>query len=770
MMRVVHIWDFTVTFLEAVSRSPLMFNAIQNSDHRSKLMNELSTVFVHFINHWHQMHSDGNTKKSIVPRDIVEDEKYTIHFQTPETYLNYLLQDCMTISTHSLPASGVGDDSSIEVFTNGFTSSKTALRHDMFAVFTILQFIGNSFIKDISVDLWVYTVRLVNNEQGNPTQLLALSIFIKLVYTEYLKHIRQNGNYESNIKIINILSNNISMKFFMALMEAHPKYGDNGNPQWSTGIDEMLRAAEYMRAVLPRSICSKVSERPLFSNIFRKDNSGLIMSLAYLLGVNCKNGYKLISVDMMQLFLTASKDIPTSNEDDSRAANSTRAEIFAGLCRHLNDAAMKAGLESESLSLLANLWQILTTYFIDQMDKASLDYCNDWAEALLFGFSDYPIQSTDTISSHVLEQIRRILRTPLNTNNNNDDSNIAEENSVTTGAESINVNVSCTANEEGFASQAKVFVIAKALLRADIAANISCGLRKDSYFGSMILSLLNEPTASIVSPYRTSRDALIALLTYIVDISYDNVDMMKIIDNLKSQILKTEQINIHTNAVDEPPSDTITVVDLVVKDEVEESLALLMSNTSKNIINNTLQKHIYDFSSRLLESMFHLTLQRRSFPLYGPLIKFCINGSGHPDPEVSKYCREVCLMLLQSIAVEYSTQLGGLVGGITDVAIQGHIEILLEILLEYSSNVSRSIRETLLTSVVVLYDKYWMIINTNDRKRCRDVFNIGLLDARSDIQQLSMAGMSFYLSIKSKTELQNLATAYIKNSDVFAQR
>jgi hypothetical protein len=54
---------------------------------------------------------------------------------------------------------------------------------------------------------------------------------------------------------------------------------------------------------------------------------------------------------------------------------------------------------------------------------------------------------------------------------------------------------------------------------------------------------------------------------------------------------------------------------------------------------------------------------------------------------------------------------------------------------------------------------------------CRDIFALGLDDAKPEVQRLAQAGMVAYLAAyKTVTELASIAAVYIKNGDILAAR
>ena len=63
--------------------------------------------------------------------------------------------------------------------------------------------------------------------------------------------------------------------------------------------------------------------------------------------------------------------------------------LFAAVCRLLNAMEIQ-GSSSVSQAEREVCWGLARDFLLENINKVSLDYCNDWAEAIAYGFGEYP--------------------------------------------------------------------------------------------------------------------------------------------------------------------------------------------------------------------------------------------------------------------------------------------------------------------------------------------------------------------------------------------
>lgn len=668
--RVAGQWDLTLPFLEAILLSPAMINAIPEPDKRVRVMNSFSEMFVHYLTKWHQLAVSNDADHKAIS----------------------FLRNQLLTQTNSTSGSNVigADGTSKEVVTQS-----VGLRHELFTAHSILQLIGNDYL-DTPILVWSWAIHILSSSNGSPTQLIALSAVIKLSHMavhlpspESLMMKEELANHFTGDKFWNAL--------FLSISQAHPKKSENA--QWSLGIEEILRAAEYMRGVLPRTICSKVSVRTLFSTTFRRDFAGLWLTLPF----QTREG---LSVELVQSLIAASREILSTNEEEARINNCTRAELFAGLC-HVTASQGSSG----DLSV----WSALTAFFLENIQKVSLDYCQDWAEALCFGLSATPINIQSILATSILENIQSILRVQ------SQDADI---------------------KDEGFTTQAKFLMFARGILYADVAASAEAGYV--SVFGEKLVALFSDSNYELMLTYRTSRNELATILGGLHDtVAMTTTQATNIISKLLSKLDGFVENN-RTDTAVIMTDDTESTTELTVTDPVAVT-----------------SKHIAEIAARWLDTIVHSVLQYKAEAIIPLLFTIILKACGHVEIEVAKSAHENCLLVAQSV----STKCRDLTEPTEDL-----LMAILAVLEKFASHSSWHVRETVIMCTTALYSIHWVAMTVVEKKRCRDILNEGLNDSRPEVQFLAKIGMVSYLIAKPQSELQSLADAYIKNSEVLVAR
>ena len=230
----------------------------------------------------------------------------------------------------------------------------------------------------------------------------------------------------------------------------------------------------------------------------------------------------------VQAVLTSSKSLIATSEDESRDINVTKAELFGGLLRGflvLYDEQLKnipqgsspqrIQIENDSLRMET----LLVSYFSEIVDKLSVDYLKDWAEAVFHIFTSGLCKLSNPLSCFILDGFRRVLRISTVS------STIVSVNSVSTSSivegmvdviglemeeiteETVIVKEKDNA-EEGFVRQGKALTLTRAALIGEITAATSYLHNTDSTqsetslgFGRLVAKIICEPDSDFFSPF-----------------------------------------------------------------------------------------------------------------------------------------------------------------------------------------------------------------------------------------------------------------------------
>jgi hypothetical protein len=140
-------------------------------------------------------------------------------------------------------------------------------------------------------------------------------------------------------------------------------------------------------------------------------------------------------------------------------------------------------------------------------------------------------------------------------------------------------------------------------------------------------------------------------------------------------------------------------------------------------------------------------------------LRVVLDASGHSELEVAKACHRSSLMAVQCAFISRR-----------NISDSDGLRAVLKVYTDSIEHISFHVRETVVLCVSLLLVNRFHFMDVNERKICRDVFNEGLLDSKPEVQTLAKAGMATYLIMKPMAELDHLATAYIRNCNVLAER
>jgi hypothetical protein len=324
----------------------------------------------------------------------------------------------------------------VEEEETSMTSSNSGLRHGSFMAFLMLHFIGHNNVQ-VPTGVLAWAVQTVSTAHGQPTQNVALAALVKITYI-LCKQINptlvtfpkcpgsqstlspislDTINFLRNAFISLPMNNSNMVALLHGISQSHPK-GTESSAQWSSGIDHILRCSEYLKMLMPRRMTSARSEMNLFSSHYRLCNSGLFMYFASLLTAPVA-GTVTAPVGAMSLItsiLEATDSLSNESEEEARANNTTKAEVFGGLLRgflSLSNIKILASSESSIPQLIEEEYEMescLVNYFIKNVEKLSVDYFSDWAESVYFVFSSGLCKLVNPLTVFILEGFKRVVR------------------------------------------------------------------------------------------------------------------------------------------------------------------------------------------------------------------------------------------------------------------------------------------------------------------------------------------------------------------------
>ena len=223
---------------------------------------------------------------------------------------------------------------------------------------------------------------------------------------------------------------------------------DGSSAQWSHGIDKILSFSAGLKSCVPRRVISLDSDSNSFSKHFTKSDAVIYISLfrqflAPYLAAEAGTDGSLAVVDLIAKMFASASALTSSSEIEARANNATISELFAGIFRTIRD------FRKDHSACPDPVQSVFVDFFVKNVEKLSLDFCSDWAEAIAFAYFQTPVkvdekgQSDELFVNHLLESFRQVF---------------ASAASVAT--------VAGGETEESFAKQGKILQFTKALLKA----------------------------------------------------------------------------------------------------------------------------------------------------------------------------------------------------------------------------------------------------------------------------------------------------------------
>lgn len=689
LKRIASIWRLQQNFFRSLRAFPTVLMSIPENDKRENLSNKLSGVFSRYLTTWHHNPLRAWTQDSVAP--------------------------AAELVSSLLTEFGVRGETAASEEEGGGASA--TLRQQMYVASIVLTFIGHDDIQ-LPVGVWEWALGSLRQDHGQPMQMVALAALTKLAC------VVGNGAGAIDTGVVDIISNTLTVPancqlLLQGLAHCH-KGGATGqeNAQWSKGIDSMFRNADYICNVLPR-YSTAYAERTTFSAIFRSNNAFTFHQLLSILSNEVDN----IPYNAIACLLSASKDIPSTNEEEARTVNATRAEILSGITRFLSDKE-SVGCPA---SVTAPAWNDCVNFLSDNTQRISLDYCCDYAEAIAFGLSARANSPSNVLCGFILSNASECFM------------------DSSSDASMTNSSGSSDASSSGFTRQAKQLQLLRALLVADnIAVATVTSSNTKSLIGASLLASISERlggrVSAFASPYLVLRLEISKLLALLTECDAEPVHMRPIVGKLLSECAGQRTAT---------GSDTSTV-------------STSESSSSSGDSGDDKWKLACDTACRLLSTLLDSTMLARYSDFACILLSAALEGCGHPELEFSKFSHQICLKFAQTIKVGHRSSLQG--------ASMDLLQEVLSAFVEKANHPSLHVRETVILALGVLLANNYPVMSTEEKKLCKDIFAGGFQDAKPEVQVLSVAAMTTYLSTKSIDELSVLAASYIKNSDILAAR
>jgi hypothetical protein len=796
-------------FLTVVARSPIGTANIADPSHRAFIGDRFAQLFVQYLEFWNQMplsHLPTIQGSSTSISELEEISKILRAACREALAMQPPLPEKIS-SVFTAASTGRSPDDSLSFGLEELNSMAASIRHELYIAFMVLHITGHADV-DMCEDVWLWALRSVCTRRGHPVMQLGAATLTRLAYSAAISVAEDSTGADAPYvqipsSVVSLLQNASVWGYLLEglardrAIKSSSEGGNGGAAQWSSGVDRILRVADYVQQGFPRWLSSiGYQNRSLSLFAFKTQHAGLVMSLLLSIPEDAFNA------EFVGAILEQSKTIPSTNEDEDAGNNTLRAELFGGICR-----IVQSGLESlgpEHRDRLEKISAVLISYLSEQVQSISFAYCKDWADAVIFGFSACPVrlserdlQSDVSISDFLFQKFGSILA---------ELSVMASQQAEAASADST--------SDEGFARHAKYILLFKALLSADLsyASTVhstdvgllrgpsasramemdgapsklmsyrqhytpSCDVAATAFrlrhagaeatdantSSSVALRTVDALLLSgsaFVSPYRAVRVEMAGVLDLLADAHLDRPteDIHRLVSRLEDTIKQSGGLL----ASDEVSAATIAGVEGSKKSSPAHWATELAAYWLENAANRIVFRH----SS-----------------IYAPLVQVVAIGSASADIELAGICNRTlvtvvgfayrdCCSANDNAAKWNADTMRGKSSVRVDSGQQpdtlAHVLVRLGVLI--STKQSWRIKQICFFAVGIALMNNWSCMDLSERKVIRDIFNAGLLDPKPEIQAFACVGMTVYLRTKSLSEFASLAAAYQKNNDIFAAR
>jgi hypothetical protein len=543
-----------------------------------------------------------------------------------------------------------------------------------------------------------------------------------------------------------------AMTAYHVKVDDHEDYSDG---QWTQRISELINTVPYFMATCPRDVFFVVGsyEHSIFINEHCTTFAGIFEILFSEHGKSqqteandenndstCVRGLSVGDnmVGFVKSLLALSMEISAHKEDESRSNNATKAELLSGLFRGLFKLSKRQQEQEDSTgridsSVIREVDELLTNFAIDHIDKVSYDYCNDWADAIMYAFLESAGTNNDTEED----------------NDGNGNTAVGSQliAYIIDGLKQVGTVGSKTGEDEGYVKHDKKVLIAEALLRAAIGTSLLKRSQDITPVGKTMLELLElfrDDDMIPIHRYISTNKNLVSVAVKLAQATaHEPADFTSLVRSIHS---------IHRHCIE-------GMQNWNAGDDVESDSIMRMKNV-------------------LLTVCHWIELQFTQLPMciYEPcvlgLFDLVMEGSSYPLPETSKKCqqtaRAVCQFARPQQLKSAANTGAGSGSGITKE--KGFIGNLTDILERYKGHSSPQVRKLISECGALLIKGCWTLLTVGDRKRFKNIASELIVDENPDVRIEARSFMSAYLLRKPAEELEHLAGIYIQNSEVLLAR
>ena len=474
----------------------------------------------------------------------------------------------------------------------------------------------------------------------------------------------------------------------------------------------------------------------------------------------------LVTAEWVRLLCNTTKTLTGSSEEENRANNAIRAELFAGLYRFV--LSTLATSHPTDLNLAYEVEGVLTEYMIDALDKCSYEYYTDWAEAIHSALAKTMhlsvVFSQSKLKKYILDGFTSVVMSNTNTTNTtNNSTTIAVEGSSSSG----------TGADDGFAKLDSKLLLCEAMLNAEASTSVyvhslltptttstdtanssksttTNGTNSSTYvseIGLYVIETLNTVATTtnsdgLLMPYRSTRIRLGWILTQLLlhnALPQASEALAAVWTKLNSYGTSLQSpLPVPGSATGEGESMSVVAVS-DADNKIISTTTTATTSGAGDVKANTASQHAIEIASNCIQASLYIVSHWRDEHMILALFPLLLLGSGHPDIDTAKVSHKACLTVLSSLKT-YHNQTSSFSGQSFPAPVPV-LSGLVHILLDTNKHTSFHVRETVGICATLLLAIHHYTLTPADRKCLKDVFAEGLVDSKPEVQAISKGGM-----------------------------
>merc|ERR1711871_380979 len=313
MRRVLGSWNLSILFFDTLRAMPALIAQIEADEaKKEQLVGVVAATFVHYIPQWFNV--------PVPPNADVKG-----HLSSALEKVGYSSEAAMDVDSAGAGAGVSG-----------------GIRFETFNSYVVMATIGHPDV-EVPAQAWTWALKTVATQNGQPSQQLAYSALCRLATLRKKKAQVLREDTDTEVRSLLACSKDnagLWTQLLQGLSAVHPKAGEEGNAQWSGGVETALKYAGNYTSVSSHKRYSLAFDSNVVSPYFQREASVLFFNLfsSGLLGLGLTSSEGPL---VLQTLLTIAKESlgEGASDEEARSNNAAHSELFGGLLRAVLESA-----------------------------------------------------------------------------------------------------------------------------------------------------------------------------------------------------------------------------------------------------------------------------------------------------------------------------------------------------------------------------------------------------------------------------------------------